>query len=190
MPCPSLRVPSHRVLKSLLMLSILVQGGCAAPPKPNVPPQAIIELPAVMGWFEGQVVHYVTTDTSDAAMATDMGVNFVPRLAYALGTPAGTPNAVERIYRFTNFEQGNVLPSAPVPTGPGNKDRAYSPVWVLVMVTWRAGQQPRILRSEEEVLAAQEKGQVSLQTTQAVVNCPVIITAQGGALRGARLVHR
>ena len=178
------------MLKPLVMMAALALVGCAVPPKPNNPPQAIIELPAVMGWFEGQVVHYVTTDTSDAAMSADMGVNFVPRLAYALGAPPGTPNAVERIYRFTNFEQGNVLPSAPVPTGPGNKDRAYSPVWVLVMVTWRAGQQPRILRSEEEVLAAQEKGQVSLQTTQAVVNCPVIITAQGGALRGARLVQR
>ena len=187
MPCTlSLsRMPNFLIVTAAVML-----GGCAAGPKPSGQPQTFIELPAVMGWFEGQPVHYVTTDTSDAAMSADMGVNFVPRLAYALGAPPGTPNAVERIYRFTNHEQGNVLPSAPVPTGPENKDRAYSPVWVLVMVSWRAGQQPRTLRSEEEVLAAQEKGQVSLQTTQAVVNCPVIITAQGGALRGARLVQR
>ena len=145
------------------------------------------------GWFEGRAVHYVTTDVSDAAMAADMGANFVARLAGVLpAAPArpGDATVVERIYRITNHEQGNVLPSAPVPAGPANRNRAYSPLWVVVLVTWRAGQPPTLLRSEEEVLAAQEGGLVTLQATRVVVNCPVIFTSQGDGLRGARFIRR
>jgi hypothetical protein len=187
---------AERSLPALTVVAALAVAGCMSSGALNsarADRQMVIELPAVSGWYEGQVVHYVTTDVSDAALAAELGVNSVPRLADALGPP-GRGNsgrgAVERIYRIANFEQGSVLPSAPVPTGPDNRDRAYSPVWNFVMVTWRAGATPRTLKSEEDILLAQEQGNVQLQATRIVVNCPVIFTPQGGALRGARFLPK
>jgi hypothetical protein len=181
-----------RVVAALCLAAALASSCTAISTKPLAGPRSV-ELPLVSGWFDGQPVHYVTTDVSDAGMARAMGVNFVPRLADALPpAPArpGQAGAVERIYAITNFEQGNVLPSAPVPTGPANTDRAYSPLWVLVQVTWLPGTTPQLLRSEEALLQAADKGWVTVTPTRVVVNCPVVITAQGGALRGARIVER
>jgi hypothetical protein len=181
-----------RVVAALCVVAALASGCTAITPKPPASARSV-ELPLVSGWFDGQPVHYVTTDVSDAGMARAMGVNFVPRLADALPpAPArpGQAGAVERIYMITNFEQGNVLPSAPVPTGPDNADRAYSPLWVIVQVTWLPGATPQLLRTEEALLQAADKGWVKIVPTRVVANCPVVMTAQGGALRGARIVER
>jgi hypothetical protein len=145
-----------------------------------------VELPLVSGWFEGREVQYVTTDVSDAGAAAEMGANYVPRLANAI-VPAvpGKPGVVERIYRVTNFSQGSVLPSIPDPVGAANRNRNYSPIWQVYMVTWAAGATPHVLRAEEEVLDAEEKGQLSISKSNIVVNCPVVFFAGAGLLPGA-----
>ncbi|HEY4073992.1 MAG TPA: hypothetical protein VGM52_12905 [Herbaspirillum sp.] len=146
----------------------------------------VVELPLVSGWFEGREVQYVTTDVSDAGAAAEMGANYVPRLANAI-VPAvpGKPGVVERIYRVTNFSQGSVLPSIPDPVGAANRNRNYSPIWQVYMVTWAAGATPHVLRAEEEVLDAEEKGQLSISKSNIVVNCPVVFFAGAGLLPGA-----
>ncbi|MFG6465685.1 DUF7482 domain-containing protein [Roseateles sp. BYS87W] len=142
---------------------------------------AEITLPLKEAWFEGQVVHYISTDISDAGMARKNGLNHVPALAEVL--KPGMP--VERAYKFPNDEQAAVLPSIPRPIGPANADAGYSPLWVLVMVRWKPGATPHTLTSEEAVLAAEEKGEVELTRTRVVVNWPVV-RAQGSALPGVR----
>lgn len=142
---------------------------------------AEITLPVKEAWFEGQVVHYVSTDISDAAIARKQGINYVPALAETLRP--GAP--VERAYKFPNEEQATVLPSIPRPVGGSNADPTYSPLWVLVMVRWKPGVAPHTLTSEEAVLAAEEKGEVELTRTKIVANWPVV-RAAGATLQGAR----
>jgi hypothetical protein len=146
----------------------------------------VVELPLVSGWFEGREVQYVTTDVSDADAAVEMGANYVPRLANAIVPAApGKPGAVDRIYRVANFKQGSVLPSVPDPVGAANRDRNYSPIWQVYLVTWAAGATPHVLRAEEEILDAEEKGQLSIAKSNIVVNCPVVFFAGAGLLPGA-----
>jgi hypothetical protein len=146
----------------------------------------VVELPLVSGWYEGREVQYVTTDVSDPDAAIEMGANYVPRLANAIVPVApGKPGAVERIYRVSNFKQGSVLPSIPDPVGAANRNRNYSPIWQVYVVTWAAGTTPRELRAEDEVLDAEEKGQVSISKSNIVVNCPVVFFAGAGLLQGA-----
>jgi hypothetical protein len=140
---------------------------------------AEVTLPLKEAWFEGQIVHYVSTDISDAGMAKKQGINHVPALADTL--KPGMP--VERAYKFPNDEQATVLPSIPRPVGGANADATYSPLWVLVMVRWRPGVKPHTLTSEEAVLAAEEKGEVELTRTKIVANWPVV-RARGAALQG------
>lgn len=131
---------------------------------------AEITLPVKEAWFEGQIVHYVSTDISDPNIAKKQGINYVPALADTL--KPGMP--VEKAYKFPNDEQASVLPSIPRPLGGANADPTYSPLWVLVMVKWRPGVTPHTLTSEEAVLVAEDKGEVELTKTKIVANWPVV----------------
>jgi len=140
-----------------------------------------VTLPLKEAWFEGQIVHYVSTDISDPGIAKKQGINYVPALADTL--KPGMP--VEKAYKFPNDEQATVLPSIPRPVGGANADATYSPLWVLVMVRWKPGVTPHTLTSEEAVLAAADKGEVELTRTKIVANWPVV-RARGAALQGVR----
>jgi hypothetical protein len=164
----------------------LVQA-CTTPGATNAAPSAPPTVALVLhkAWFEGREVGYVTTDVSDADMARQMGANHAPRLAAAAapaGSPPGTRTATERVYKFAGGEQINIFPSAPQPIGPTSANRAYSPLWQVVLVRWAPGRTPQLLRSEEALLAAAERGDVALTVTPVVVNCPVVIDADGRPL--------
>lgn len=161
------------------VLVLLLVAGCA-----NVGTvRTETVLPLQRAWVDGRQVEYITTDISDADMAHATGVNFVPRLRQAIGAQH---SVLERVYKFSAGEQISIFQSAPRPVGPNNADRAYSPLWRLVLVTWRAPQHRRELKSEEALLAAQEAGHVALELTDIVVNCPVTKTVGAEGLAGVR----
>jgi len=180
-----MRVPS------IVLAAAALAAGCVglAPSPPAAAPARSVSLPVQQAWFEGRRVDYISTDVSDAAMASMMGINHVPQLAAAAapaGSLPGTRNATDRVYKFSKDEQIAIFASAPLPAGADNTSRAYSPLWVVVMVDWVAGRTPRGLVSEEAVLAAEEKGDVKLTRTSIVINCPVVRSADGRGLRGVR----
>ncbi|HJZ99014.1 MAG TPA: hypothetical protein VKE70_21035 [Candidatus Solibacter sp.] len=133
-------------------------------------------LPLAVGWFNGQPCLYISTDASDADVAAAFNANYAPALANA---PSPVP-----IYAVTNFTQGNIVPSAPSPAGSGNTSQAYSPLWQVNTVTWNAGSTPQVLRSEQEVLAMQRAGNVTISKTNIIVNCSIVWTQSGGVLPG------
>jgi hypothetical protein len=142
-------------------------------------------LPLSRAWIDGRIVEYVTTDISDLAMAKMIGANYVPRLSEAVGASSGK-SLVERVYKFPKQEQISVFQSAPSPVGAENQDRNYSPLWRVVLVNWTNPAAVHELKSEEEVLAAEEKKEVNLEITGIVVNCPITRTQGGQTLRGVR----
>ena len=184
---------NHRQRCSRLALcACLLLSACATPAPQPPPPQAT--LPLQRGWFEGKTVFYIATDVSDAAVAQDKKANFAPRLAYALPAQTQVPqgpqaSSVDKVYAFTNIEQGNVFASAPLPMGHTNREAAYSPLWLMVTVTWKPGTAQRILKSEEEVLDATEKGWVTLVSTGVVVNCPIVHRGALGGLAGVTITE-
>lgn len=174
----------------VVALAVMVVAGCAASGAARDPGRdETVALPLVQGWFEGRRAFYVTTDVSDLEMARRAGANHVPRLANALPPEPkvpGAPSTIDRIYMVTNFKQGNVLPSAPQPLGPGNASNAYSPLWQIVTVTWKTGETPVLLRSEQEVLGAEDAGRVLVEPQRVIANCPVV-RIEGEFLPGASL---
>lgn len=142
-------------------------------------------LPLNRAWIGGRVVEYVTTDISDLGMARMMGANYVPRLSHALTATPGR-SLVERVYKFPGEEQISVFQSAPNPVGSENMDRSYSPLWRVVLVKWTNPAAVRELKSEEALLAAEEKKELSLEVTDIVVNCPVTRAHGGQAIKGVR----
>ena len=103
-------------------------------------------------------------------MARAAGVNYAPRLHDAIGV---RPSVLERVYKFPQGEQISIFQSAPQPVGPASTDLSYSPLWRLALVHWTKPERFRELRSEEELLAAQENGELSINVTDIVVNCPI-----------------
>ncbi|MEO6276372.1 hypothetical protein [Roseateles sp.] len=157
----------HPLIALPLLLTLMLLAACA--PWPTRPPE--VALPLHQAWVEGRRVDYVTTDISDAAMAAQLGVNHVPRLKDALG--AGRASLTERVYKFVDGSQISIFPSAPAPAGAAQPDANYSPLWRLVQVRWQPGAAVRELRSEEALLDALSRGELSLEVTDIVVNCPV-----------------
>lgn len=103
--------------------------------------------PVVTGFYRDQVIHYF-----------DYGpIKLKPG------------NKLAPIWAVTNGADGqhNI-----VDTVPGQSD--YSPLWQVNMVTWKSGVTPRLLKSTAEVMRAQQAGDVTIQQTTTVVNCPVL----------------
>lgn len=168
---------------ALLALAIPLLTACASPLFDVGRSETV--LPVSRAWVDGRVVEYITTDISDLAMATKVGANHVPRLAAAVHAGPGH-NLLERVYKFVGNEQISVFQSAPYPVGAENRDRDYSPLWRVVWVRWKDPASRRELKSEEDVLAAEQRSEVVLELTDIVVNCPVTRRASGQALRGVR----
>jgi hypothetical protein len=136
--------------------------------------------PAVTGYAEGQEVRFIHTEASDPAVAqmltnmTGSRVLVVPSLAQA------RPPMLADVYVFKNGVGGSgpfgfqpdVFNSVPGEAG-------YSPLRVVNLVTWYGGQSPRVLKSTQEVLAAQAGSQVTIERTSVVVNMPMV-TWPGG----------
>jgi hypothetical protein len=78
-------------------------------------------------------------------------------------------NEVVPLWAFTNGARGqrNVADVTPGRT-------AYPPLWSIVEVTWKAGVEPRVLRSFAQIRRARAAGLLRLRTTSTVVNCPLV----------------
>ncbi len=167
-------------LPSIAAIFVLAGPAVAAPPTLH----AVIELPAVPGWYDGRKVLYIQTEASDAGVAAAQNVNYVPALANVL---TANPGAVDDIYVVTNFAQSNIIPSAPTPAGPLNTSPSYSPLWQVSTVTWANPAKATTLKSEAEVRAAEAARLVTVSQTSIVVNCAVIYSPQGGKLPTATI---
>lgn len=180
------RSSATKTIGSILALAMvftmaLVSGTLHAQTSDNVQNPSVI-LPLVHCWYKGKVAYYIQTEASDPTLAQQQDVNYVSLLSNAI------PGAVDDIYHVTNFTQGNVIASAPIPAGPDNTDPNYSPLWQVSTVTWNSGTTPHVLKSEEEVLSARDQGLVTVVKTNIVVNCPVIYTPYGGLFPNAKII--
>jgi len=145
----------------------------------NVP----IDIPLLKGYENGNEIYFIATDVSDektAAFATNLTgfkVNYAPALAQ-------TPEAARaQAYAFTNGIVGDGPFGFQLPVvnaKPG--DEGYSPLWHVNEVTWNENATARELRSVEEITAAEQNGELSINSTDMVVNHPAIQWQNGSLM--------
>src|SRR6201997_3636116 len=162
--------------------------------EPAVSPR--VSLPLQVGFFDGATALYITPEVgvdpnAPAAIiaaakqvAEGFNSNFIPQNFGVL--PGST--AVDDIFVFTNFAQGNVLASAPHPAGPANTDTNYSPLWQVSLVAWNSGTR-RVLTSQTDIENAASAGDVTITKTPIIVECSVVFTPGGGLLPGAKITR-
>ncbi len=143
-------------------------GGMAAPD--DVP-----RLPPVKAYYEGEEVFFVHPEASDketAELLTDMmasPVLVVPELEQV------PENALAGVYVFTNGVKGdgpfNFQPDV-FDSAPGDED--YSPLRRLYLVSWKDEADARVLKSMREVREAREKGLITIERQDVVINEPLL----------------
>jgi hypothetical protein len=138
-------------------------------------------IPMHQGFFNGDSVYYIITDSSDpthAEIITESQgwqVELAPLLANA------PDEALSKTFMFTNGVegdgvhgfQGEVFTSTPA------QPEVYSALTAHVHVTWNDGATPRVLDSEAMIMAAEDSGDVTLSDVPVVLNMPQIVWPDG-----------
>lgn len=136
-------------------------------------------IPLHKGWYNGEPVYYIITDSSEQSHADTITKNqgWKVELAPPL---ANTPKAaLSKTYIFTNGIkgdgihgfQGEVFTSTPA------QPETYSALTSHIHVTWNGD--AKMLDSEEAILQAEEDGRVTLTELPVVINMPQIMWPGG-----------
>jgi hypothetical protein len=142
-----------------------------------------IDVPLIRGYENGNEIFLIAIDASDnqtAAQitnATGFKVNFAPLLA---GTPE---EARGQTYLFENGIEGEGPLGFQLPVinaRPGQE--GYSPLSQINLVRWNEAAEPTELRSEEDVIAANNTGELTITETGVIVNYPAV-QWEGGSLQ-------
>ena len=117
-----------------------------------------VEFALHEGLADGEPIYFIRTDASDEDFADENGLVHVPLLT----TATLIDGATSQLYMFE--DQPAVMSSTP-------SDEDFSPAWHVMNVS---GQGDATYSSAEEVVAAAEAGDVSIEETNIVVNYPVV----------------
>jgi len=117
---------------------------------------------AWLAYYDGHRDSYVNTDVSNKSQATSLGINYAPILAHTLGSASP-------MY----FVKGRAAAGQIAVFGsePGGSD--YSPLWREVWVTWKAGAKPKLLTSDNQIIALAKAGKLTETMSSIVLNAPV-----------------
>ena len=145
----------------------------------NVP----IDIPLLKGFENGNDIYFIATDVSDEKTAADatnqtgFEVNYAPLLAQTPET------ARAQAYAFTNGIEGDGPFGFQVPVVKGKPgDEGYSPLWQINLVAWSDDATPRELTSVEEITAAEQGGELSINQTDIIANHPAIQWQNGSLM--------
>ena len=138
-------------------------------------------IPMHQGFYDGGEVYFIITDSSDPTHADIITEKQGWKVELAPLLKNAPDEALSKTYLFTNGVegsgvhgfQGEVFTSTPA------QPEVYSALTSHVHVTWNEGFSPRILDSEEMIMAAEENGQITLTDLEVVLNMPQIIWPEG-----------
>lgn len=144
---------------------------------------AIPRVPPVFGYAAGEDIHFIHPEVSDPEIAdvlTEMMGSPVPVVPSLAEIPA---NLLAHVYVFENGLQPDG-PRGPLEFQPDVFDRPagaedYTPLRQIMLVNWEDGSEPRVLRSAEEVEAAEADGELRITDSGIVVNM-AFLTWPGG----------
>jgi len=142
-----------------------------------------IDIPMEKGYENGHEIFFIATDVSDQKTAdqltkmTNFTVNVAPILSQTPETARG------QAFIFTNGISGKGPNGFQLPVlnaKPGNE--SYSPLLQLNMVTWKDTSKAKELKSVQEIMTAQESGQLTVQKTDIIANHPAV-KWDGGSMK-------
>lgn len=138
-------------------------------------------IPMHQGYYNGEDVFYIITDSSDPTHADIITANQGWQVELAPLLSNAPEDALSTVYLFTNGiegdgihgYQGQVFTSTPAQAD------VYSALTSHVHVMWNDDASPRVLDSEAMVMEAAENNEITLTEIDVVLNMPQIIWPEG-----------
>jgi len=138
-------------------------------------------IPMHQGYYDGEAVYYIITDSSDPTHAEIITENQGWKVELAPLLANAPDAALSTTYMFTNGVsgdgvhgfQGEVLTSTPAQAD------VYSALASHVHVTWDDASTPFKLDSEDAIMDAADQGLVTLTELDVVLNMPQIVWPEG-----------
>ena len=136
-----------------------------------------ISMPLSQGFVDGKIANFIATDASSkeivdsVSSTTNFKVNYAPTLA---DTPQSSR---QQGYVFINGMKGEGPLESQMSVAsalPG--DTGYSPLFEINYVKWdaNAANKIRVLKSADEIMAAEKNGELTITKSNIVINSPVI----------------
>jgi len=143
----------------------------------NVP--AII--PLHQGFYNGDLVYFIVTDSSDETHANIITENQGWRAELAPLLANAPEVALSTTYMFTNGVNGKGVHGNQIEvfTSTPEQPDAYSALSSIVHVTWIDETKAGILDSEAKIMTAMDSGQITLEEIDVVLNTPQIVWPDG-----------
>lgn len=164
----------------MVALLLIMASSCFALFPSLYPPCSTATFVLQQGWYNGQLVWFICTDTNDINFATILNypykqMTLVKKLSSA--TSNGGFNGANAVFINTGYQQGPVFSTAP--GGPN-----YSGIWEVNFVVWPAGVTPRAVYSVADIGvsgATVVSYYGTTQTQPAILDCPIIVIGPLGS---------
>lgn len=147
------------VALGVLMLIGMASAALAIYPVPDM----VASFQMQQGWYNGQLVWFICTDTNDINFAQSYDLTLAPKLSSAIGSGA----ADVYIVRNPASTQGPIFTAVPGAL-------PYSGIWQVTYVDWQPGFPKVSITSEAQIVALVGSGAVTVTPTSAVVDCPIM----------------
>ena len=158
-------------------MDVMDPGSVLRLSRANVP----ATIPMHQGFYNGESVYYIITDSSDPTHADIITENQGWKVELAPLLANAPDEALSKTYMFTNGVlgdgvhgyQGEVFTSTPAQAD------VYSALASHVHVMWDDASTPFILDSEDAIMDAAEQGLITLTELDVVLNMPQIVWPDG-----------
>jgi hypothetical protein len=134
-----------------------------------------ISVPVSKGYVNGNISFFIATDASvkeivsSVTNTTNFDINYAPSLENT------SESSRQQGYVFTNGIKGEGQAGFQLPVASSTPDdENYSPLFAINYVEWNEGSNARVLKSVNEVLEAQNNGEISVTKTNIVINSPSV----------------
>ena len=132
-------------------------------------------FPLSKAYVNGNIAYFIATDASNNQTATSIAENLGYKVNYAPSLALVPESAQQQGYEFLNGIKGEGAFGFQIPIAsalPG--DKGYSPIVQLNFVSWNENPTAIELKSEEEILNAQNNSELNVTKTNILINSPAI----------------
>jgi hypothetical protein len=132
-------------------------------------------FPLEKGYVNGKIALFIATDASDNQTASSISENINNKINFAPLLKSVPERALQQGYEFVSGIRGEGAFGFQLPVAsalPG--DNGYSPIVQLNFVDWNSNVTAKELKSEAEILAAKNSGELTITKTNILVNSPVV----------------
>jgi len=136
-----------------------------------------VSIPVSKGFVDGKIAYFIATDASDSQIvssvsnSTDFKINYAPVLADT------NESSRQQGYVFINGMKGEGPMGSQMSVASAlPEDEGYSPLFEINYVKWdlNATKNMRVLKSVDEITAAEENGELTITKSNIVINSPAI----------------